>query len=87
MEQKYTQSLDRFFCISQRQRTAYWTNRRVSPWVVFACESGKERLGKFQGDHLKIVLDMISPRFWTERFDKNPEDVQALTHILKEAGL
>ena len=30
---------------------------------------------------------MISPRFWTERFDKNPEDVQALTHILKEAGL
>jgi hypothetical protein len=30
---------------------------------------------------------MISPRFWTERFDKNPDDVKVLTEILKEAGL
>lgn len=77
-----------FFVLAKDNELAYWIQTgRVSPWVVFACESGKERLGKFQGDHLKIVLDMISPRFWTERFDKNPEDVQALTDILKEAGL
>ena len=42
---------------------------------------------KSRGDHLKIVLDMISPRFWTERLDKNPDDVKVLTEVLEKAGL
>ena len=77
-----------FFRLANSNELSYWIQTgRVSPWVIFACDSGKERLGTFEGDHLKIVLDMISPRFWTERFDKNSDDVRVLTTILKEAGL
>ena len=77
-----------FFRLANTNELAYWIQTgRISPWVIFSCNSGKERLGTFEGDHLRIVLDMISPRFWTERLDKNPDDVKVLTEVLAKAGL
>ena len=77
-----------FFRLANNNELAYWIQTgRVSPWIIFCCNSGKERLGTFEGEHLKIILDMIFPRFWTERLDKNPDDVKVLTEVLAKAGL
>jgi len=63
------------------------TTGRVSPWIVYNCDSGVEWLGNLGQEHLVLVIPWIDPDFWNHKFRDYPADVEWCRHILKEAGL
>ncbi len=63
------------------------TTARVSPWVVYNCNSGIEFLEQLHEEHLAIVLPYIDPDYWNRKFRDYVADVEWCKHILKAAGL
>lgn len=60
---------------------------RVSPWVIYNCDSGIEWLESIGPEHMALVMHWIDPDHWGHRFKDNPADVEWCRHILKQAGL
>jgi hypothetical protein len=60
---------------------------RVSPWIIYNCNSGVEWLDSLGPEHLGMVISWIDPDHWNHRFHDYPADVEWCRHILKEAGL
>jgi hypothetical protein len=59
---------------------------RISPWLVFNCESGQAYLADMNADQTKIVWPWIDPDFWTKKFKDYPADQAYCEEILKQAG-
>ena len=63
------------------------TTGRISPWVLYNCDSGIDFLGNLGEEHLGMVLSWVDPDYWSRRFKDYVADVEWCKHILKEAGL
>ena len=63
------------------------TSGRISPWIVFNCDSGVEFLGNLNEEHIAMVLPWIDPDFWQRKFSDYVADTEWVKMILKEAGL
>jgi hypothetical protein len=60
---------------------------RISPWVLYLCDSGEKLMSRFSEDHSKMIGDVIDPGSWMKTFKKSPEDVEYIKSILEQAGL
>jgi hypothetical protein len=60
---------------------------RVSPWVVYNCESGIEWLDGLSDEQVGMVMPYINPDFWNHKFKDHLADVEWCKHVLKAAGL
>ena len=60
---------------------------RVSPWVVFNCDSGIEWLDHLNEEQILLIMPYINPDYWNHKFKDYMADVEWCKHILKEAGL
>jgi len=60
---------------------------KISPWLVLNCASGKEMLSKFNDEQLEMVYHVINPEHWALRFKRQPNDVQLVKEVAKEASL
>lgn len=61
---------------------------RISPWVLYNCDSGKEFLeNKITPDQLNIIIEWIDPDYWMKKFRMNKSERQFLQKILKKEGL
>lgn len=60
---------------------------RISPWVLFNCDSGVEFLESLDEAHVAIIMPWINPDVWQRKFQDYPADVEWVKHVLKEAGL
>lgn len=60
---------------------------RVSPWVVYNCDSGREFLDQLIPEQLAMVMPRIDPEIWAAKFAKYPADQEWARHILATAGL
>lgn len=63
------------------------TSGRISPWIVFNCDSGIEFLGNLTEEHIAMVMPWIDPDFWQRKFTDYVADTEWVKMILKEAGL
>jgi hypothetical protein len=63
------------------------TTGRISPWVIFNCDSGIAFLESLDEALLAVVLPWIDPDHWHRKFKDYVADVEWCKHILKEAGL
>ena len=63
------------------------TTGRVSPWIVYNCDSGIEWLGNLGQEHLVLVMPWVDPDFWNHKFRDYVADAEWCRHVLKEAGL
>jgi len=63
------------------------TNGRISPWVIFNCDSGKEFLGKLNTEQVEIIFKWIDPDSWARKFKDYAADTLWMQNILKEAGM
>ena len=63
------------------------TTGRISPWVIYNCDSGIEFLESLSQEHLAIVLSWIDPDYWNRKFKDYVADVEWCKHVLKKAGL
>jgi hypothetical protein len=63
------------------------TTGRISPWVIYNCDSGVQFLESLNPEHLAIVLPWIDPDYWNRKFTDYVADVEWCRHVLGEAGL
>lgn len=61
------------------------TQGRITPWVIYNCDSGKTWLEKINEDQLKLIYGWIDPEIWMHRFHKFLEtnDIQRTLKELK----
>ena len=60
---------------------------KISPWVLYLCESGGPLTDSFNQDHAKMIGSIIDPGFWMKRFKNNNDDVEFIRSLLEQAGL
>jgi hypothetical protein len=62
-------------------------NGRISPWVIFNCDSGKKFLETLNDEQVEIIFKWIDPDFWLKKFKDYTADTLWVQDILKQAGL
>lgn len=60
---------------------------RVSPWIVFNCNSGIEFLETLNEEQLAMIMPWIDPDHWQHKFKDYVSDVEWVKDILNKAGL
>jgi hypothetical protein len=65
----------------------YKRQGRISPWIVFNCDSGIEFLGNLTEDQTVIIWKYIDPEFWQRKFNDYLADAEWVKDILKQAGM
>lgn len=81
-------SFSHFFKYANHNRICHYiTTGRISPWVIYNCNSGLAFLESANEDVLAIILPWIDPDFWNRRLQDYAADTEWCRHILKEAGL
>jgi hypothetical protein len=63
------------------------TQGRISPWVLYNCDSAVGFLERCTPEQLNIIQDFASIRKWKVRFLRNKETADNIKLILQEAGL
>lgn len=62
------------------------TTGRVSPWVLYNCDSGIEFLGNLNQEQIVMIWPMIDADFWQKKFQDYAADAEYIKEILKKAG-
>lgn len=60
---------------------------KISPWLIFNSQSGRDMLSRFNDEQLAIVSDIMDPDFWARRFKVYPVDLELVTAVIKEGNL
>jgi len=60
---------------------------RISPWVIFNCDSGIQFLEGLDEGQVQIVMPWIEPDFWQKKFTDYLADTLWVKDILEKAGL
>jgi len=62
------------------------TTGRISPWVIYNCESGQKFLNELNAEQVSMVWPYIDSDFWQKKFQDYPADHEWARHILQQAG-
>ena len=60
-------------------------NGRVSPWVLYNCDSGIEFLANLNNEQVALVYKFIDPEFWQRKFKDYVADAEFIKQVLEEA--
>jgi hypothetical protein len=60
---------------------------RISPWIVYNCDSGVGFLSSLTEEQVGLVLTWIDPDFWQRRFTDYMADAEWVKDILQKAGI
>jgi hypothetical protein len=63
------------------------TTGRISPWIIYNCDTGVDYLESLNTEQMDIVMPWIDPDHWSRRFRDYVADVEWCKHVLKAAGL
>jgi hypothetical protein len=59
---------------------------RISPWIIYNCNSGQQFLTNMNTEQIQIVWPWIDSDFWQKKFRDYPADQAYAEEILKQAG-
>ena len=62
------------------------TTGRVSPWVLYNCDSGVEFLSGLNEEQIAMIWPMIDADFWQKKFHDYAADAEYVREMLKKAG-
>lgn len=62
------------------------TTGRISPWVLYNCESGREFLGRINTEQIGMIWNLIDADFWQRKFSDYRSDQIYAEEILRKAG-
>lgn len=62
------------------------SNGKISPWIVYNCDSGQQFLSRLSNDQVSQIWKWINSDLWSKRFEKLPSDKLYAEKILCEAG-
>lgn len=61
-------------------------NGRISPWIIYCCNSGMAALEKMNEEQVVLIYPWIDPEFWQRKLKDYMADAEWCRHVLKEAG-
>ena len=62
-------------------------NGRISPWIIFNCDSGVEFLASLNTEQVALVFKFIEPTWWEKKLQDYIADTLYMKDVLKQAGL
>jgi len=62
------------------------TAGRISPWIIYNCESGQRFLSELDATQIAMVWPYIDSDFWMKKFQDYPADQEYVKDILQKAG-
>jgi len=60
---------------------------RISPWVVYNCDSGVAFLDSLGEEQVEMIIPWIDPEHWQRKFKDYLADTEWVKEILSKAGL
>lgn len=60
---------------------------RLSPWVLYTAESAFELLERMTEEQMTMIEQYVTPIFWERKFIEQPQEVDFIRELLKEAGV
>ena len=60
---------------------------KVSPWLLYLCETGDELLTRFSDEQVKMIQHIIDATFWMKLFANNKEEVSDVKESCRIAGI
>ena len=60
---------------------------RISPWIIYNCDSGVSWLADLSPALLSLIMAYIDPDYWSRRLQDFLGDTEWSKHILSQAGL
>lgn len=60
-------------------------NGRISPWILYNCDSGVELLSSLNEEQIALIYGCIDPEFWQRKFKDYIADTQLIKEVLVEA--
>jgi hypothetical protein len=62
------------------------TTGRISPWIVYNCDSGQKFLGELDATQIAMVWPYIDSEVWMKKFSDYVADQEYVRDMLKKAG-
>jgi hypothetical protein len=87
---KNSSTLSQFFSNISANEAAYLIKTgRISPWVLYLCNSAENLMPRFETDpvHSRMIGAIIDHRFWSQKFKKEKDEVEHIKSVLDLAGL
>jgi hypothetical protein len=66
--------------------TSAIVNGRISPWILYNCESGQKFLAEMNTEHQTMVWTYIDPDVWTKKLKEDPANRIEAQELLQKAG-
>lgn len=61
-------------------------NGKISPWMLYSCNSGVHFLETLNPTQIKIVNDYINPEYWALKLKRNTDVVLQIKELLNNGG-
>ena len=58
------------------------TTGRISPWIVYNCDSGQQFLSDLNQEQIAIIWKMIDPDFWNKKFQDYLADQEYVREVM-----
>jgi hypothetical protein len=62
------------------------TTGRISPWIIYNCESGQKFLGEVDATQIAMVWSYIDSDVWMKKFSDYVADQEYVKEMLAKAG-
>ena len=62
-------------------------NGKISPWVLYNCDSGIAAMENLTEEQVSLIMQWIDPQFWQKKLRDYAADTEFTKHILETAGL
>jgi hypothetical protein len=62
------------------------TAGRISPWIIYNCESGQKFLSELDATQIAMLWPYIDSEVWTKKFSDYVADQEYVREILQKAG-
>lgn len=62
------------------------TTGKISPWLLYQSDSGKEFLDNLDETQVKMIFDYINPQLWAVKFKRDISKIKEIQELLNNAG-
>jgi len=60
---------------------------KISPWMLYLCDTGDKLLERFSDEQVKMIEHIIDATFWMKLFTQNKEEVSEVKKACSIAGI
>ena len=87
-EPKLQNNFNNYFRLGSANRIVHHiSNGRISPWIVYNCDSGVDFVSSLNEEQIEIIMPWIDPDHWQRKFKDYLADTEWVKSVLAAAAL